>query len=93
VKLPALQGRAAAALLLEMTLQVVVFLQVVSLRLVPLLAGHLLVVPLEVFALQVEPLRLVPLPVVPLLVGLHLPEALRLNRDYRVVPQTELSLA
>jgi hypothetical protein len=121
VKLPALQGKAVAALLLEMTLQVVeVFLlgvrltvvplllvghlqmvplqvfalQVVSPRLVPLLVGHLQTVPLQVlFALQVVYLRMVPLPVVPLLMVLHLPEALRLNRDYPVVPRTELSLA
>jgi hypothetical protein len=63
-------------------------LQVVSLRVVPLLVGHL-----KGFALQVVYLRLVPQPVVPLLMVLHLPEALRLNRDYPVVPRTELSLA
>ncbi len=52
------------------------------------------VVSLQVFALLVVSLRLVPLQVAPLLVGwLHLPEALRLNRDYPVVPRTELSLA
>jgi hypothetical protein len=130
-KLPALQDKAVAALLLEMTLQVVVVvfllevrltavplllvghlqmvplqafglqvvslrvvpllvfaLQVVSLRLVPLLVGHL-----QVFALQVVSLKTEPLPVVPLLVMLHLLETLRLNRDYPVVPRTELSLA
>jgi hypothetical protein len=94
VKLPALQGK-AAALLLEMTLQqVVVFLLVVRLMVVPLLlVGHLQMVPLQVFALQVVSLKTEPLPVVPLLKGLHLPETLRLNRDYRVVPRTELSLA
>jgi len=92
VKLPALQGKAVAALLLEMTLQVVeVFLLGVRLTVVPLLlVGHLQMVPLQVFALQVESLRLVPQP---LLVWLHLLEELRLNRDYRVVPRTELSLA
>ncbi len=122
MKLPALQGKAVAALLLEMTLQVVeVFLLRVRLTVVPLLlvghlemvplllVGHLQTVPLQVlFALQVVSLRMVPLqvfalqvvslkteplPVVPLLVGLHLPETLRLNRDYPVVPRTELSLA
>jgi hypothetical protein len=71
-------------------LQVLFALQVVSPRLVPLLVGHLQMVPLQVFALQVESLRLVPQP---LLVWLHLLEELRLNRDYRVVPRTELSLA
>ncbi len=63
-------------------------LQVVSLRLVPLLVGHLQMVPLQVFVLQVVSLK-----TEPLLMVLHLPEALRLNRDYRVVPRTELSLA
>jgi hypothetical protein len=109
VKLPALQGK-AAALLLEMTLQVVeAILLGVRLKVVPLLlVGHLQMVPLQVFALQVEYLRLVPLLVghlqvfalqavslrlVPLMVVLHLPELLRLNMDYRVVPRTELSLS
>jgi hypothetical protein len=64
VRLPALQGKAVAALLLEMTLQQVVevFLLLVRLTVVPLLVvGLLQMVPLQVFVLQVVSLRLVPL--------------------------------